>query len=264
MSKVRRLAGAANPNYGKAWGNALGGFKNQPRVAGKFATTSQAKAYAKIKNQQKIKSQIKSGVRTGLRYSPSEGHKKALYGATGGVIAAAIIANRLNPNLTISRKRIRVGIRPDFKIGPYHGFTSHDIGIERRGDDAIDRIGNKGKKKVSSAINRVLGENTYGSGFAHAAVGLDSEVQTRGGTFKVDGSGLNRRVRYERNGNKSVPGAPATKDGKVNKPQGTRKGGAKTITNTSKGGSGQVKLNSRPQRRGGGKKKKSKKGTITK
>ena len=264
MSKVNRLAGAANPNFGKPWGNALGGFKNQPRINGKFATASQVKAYAKIKNSQKAKSQITGGVRAALKYSPSPGAKKKLFTATGVVIGAALITNRLNPNVSISRKRLSVGVRPDFKLGPYHGFTSHNIGIERRSDDIIDRYEKAGKEKASGAITKVLGKGKVGQ-LAHAAVGLDSaEIAYRGGSVKVDGSATNRRIRYSR-GNKAVPGAPPTKGGKSTKPQGARKGGAKTVTNTTKGGSGQVKLNSRAQRRGGGKKKKkSKKGTYTK
>lgn len=257
MSKIGRVT--PNPNVGKAWGNALGGFKDQPRVAGRFATTSQVKKYAAIKAKAEKGSQIKAGVRRGLRFSPSEGTKKKIYGATGGVVAAALIANRLNPSVSLSRKRIRIGIRPDFKVGPFHGFTSHDIGMERRGDDFIDRYEKSVKKRTSKSITRLLGKDTLASNVAHTAVGLDSaEVKFRGGSLKVDGSATNRRLRFERK-NQAVAGAPSTPNGASFRPQGGRKGGAKTVTNTTKGGSGQVKLkNSRPQRRG---KKKAKKGS---
>jgi len=268
MSSIRRLSGAANPNFGRAWGNALGGFKNQPRIAGRFATTSQAKAFARIKAGPKVKPSIKvkTSTRLGLKTPtkprgikslagkikiPSGNGRKVTAGVTGGVIAAALIANRLNPSVSISRKHLRAGIKPDWKVGPFHAYSSHSIGIERRGDDIIDRISGDVKKKTSKKINQKFGKGSIASQGIHGAIGLSTGIESS--SVKIDGSALNRRFRFQGGKSTPPPGAPASAAGgkTAPKPQGNRKG-ARTVTNTTKGTAGAV----RPQRRGGGKKKK--------
>lgn len=255
MSGVRRLAGAANPNFGKPWGNALGGFKNQPRIAGRFATSSQVKAYSRIKASGKVKGNLNRSyaVRAGIRHAGSTKVKGVTAGVTGGVIAAAFIANKLNPSFSVSRKRIKVGIRPTLKIGPLQGFSNHEIGIERKSNDFIDSWVDSAKSKSSKALDRRVQKGSTANKVIRAVASGNGDMNLGQGSVKIDGSGLNRRFRYSGGKARPVPGAPASSAGgrTAAKPQGKRQG-AKTITNATKGSGGAV----RPQRRGGGKKRK--------
>lgn len=248
-STGRRLTGAANPNFGKAWGNALGGFASQPRVAGRFATKGQAKAFAKASRGARVKGALGNAkIKMGL----GNASKPKAIGAsvTGGVIATAFAANKLNPSLSVSRKRVQVGIRPSAKIGPFTAYTSHSIGIEREGKDAIDRAKDRVERRASNEINRRLGGGTA-STVAHGVIGINNYKGQEGG-IKIDGKIGNPRLRYSSK-KSPPPGAPASAAGgkTAARPQGKRKG-ARTVTNATKGTSGAV----RPQRRGGGKKKK--------
>ena len=258
LGKVRRLTGTANPNYGKPWGNALGGYKDQPRVGGKFATSAQ------------LKSALKAG--GGANVTASAGHigdlhkeirKEQLVSRNtkitiGGVAAAIGLIAMMNPRVSVSRKHASIGVRPRKKIGPVHLFSDHSFGIERRGDDFIDKGARNAQNWASDRVRKQIGNGT-GADLFDTAIGKSNEVTIAGRRVEVDGGGLGRRWRFESGTKKGqgVPGAPKTGKGKSTKPQGGRKGGAKTVTNTVKGSAGTV----RPQRRGNAKSKKKKKST---
>lgn len=262
LGQVRglKLRGAANPNFGKPWGNALGGFKNQPRIGGRFATAAQAKAVKGVKTKNYVSrananikaahmAEVNSRADKWLGKSSFKETKSGPgWKTTAGSAAAAIGALALlNPRMSISRKRLAIGVNPSRKVGPVHLFSSHSVGIERRSDDFIDRkVGSVNKWAKTKAAQKIGPER----------------VAKMGEYANVDGTILNPRLRIGRvtsESNVSVPGSPPAKKGKSGKPQGSRTG-AKTVTNSVKGSAGAV----RPQRRGGGKKKrKTKTGRVS-
>lgn len=284
--KARRVGG------GKLWGNQLtGGYKTQLRAAnGRFATKQQANV---IDQQRKMMARARArGVknirthnakRSDFSYATRSavvmanrklGIKNPIKaGATlAGIGSVAAIIGTMNPNVSVSRKHVSLGVSPGMKFFGFRAFTSHSVGIERTGDDFIDRGIRSTQNKLSSGVRSVLadgsGKSTTADVFDAVVLGkknADGYAKIGGKTVYVDGSLANRRVRWG-SGNSTatfkktgVPGAPKPKGSSKAKPQGGRKGAAKTVTNTTKGSPA---VKGRPQRRNSKKKKKGQNGAV--
>ena len=215
---------------GKAWGNALGGYKTQRRdVTGKFATSAQSyKAKREASREYKadrIKPRTKAQKKAG-RITATQVKVASAAGTTAAVLA-------VGPSISFGRKHIGLSISPDFNLGKNYKVSSHhSIALDRVTDDLIDKRRKRTQAKASRVAHRVLG-NGVASDIADNAIGTKQEFTIRGTTFKTDKPAPARRWRSM--AATTPPGAPAL--GPKRKPKQGKKG-AKTITNKTKGKSG--------------------------
>lgn len=279
MAAKRVIKGAVGSGGGKLWGNQLTqGYKTQLRAAnGRFATREQARAIEgqrkavrdraiRLKRRNTTLGKADYSRRVATKYINSKliSNKSAVAKLAGvGAVAGVLLA--LNPSVSVSRKNLSVGIRPSQSLGGnYQGFVSLRAGVENTGDDILDRVANRSKAKVSTQVRKVLGNNAKADAFDAVVLGKkDKETglsNIGGQQFRVDGSPLNRRIRWQgvapQKAKAGVPGAPKGKGKTKAKPGSSRTGAASTITGTVKG---KPAVQGRAQRRGGAKKKKSKK-----
>ncbi|WPH57959.1 hypothetical protein SEA_LUCKYLEO_10 [Gordonia phage LuckyLeo] len=264
MSKIRRI-NAPNVSGGRAWGNALGGFKTQRRNSlGEFARSGQKTnreryldAIAKSRRRGKVaparkiknpnsktpygKAAMKS---TAVQVVGGSKIKKgvAFAGGTAGVITLIRMISGTSPFIDVSRKNLRVGVKPSVGLGgKFKLSTVHSIGIERVGDDAFDRAIKRGQEGISAGTRKLFGEGQRGDlavGIADNITGRQKQVTIAGTklTQESGGAGSPRRWRYSAgsgSGKAAVPGSPAgAKNAKSKRKPGK---GAHTVTTTSKG-----------------------------
>lgn len=250
---------------GRAWGNALGGFRFQHRNRlGEFALSGQktnreryldaiaksrrrgkVAAARKIKNPNATTPHGKAAMKSAAARATNGTKIKAGIGIAGGTVAAIGIirtVSGLSPFFDISRKNFRIGVKPSVDLGRnFKLSTIHSIGIERTGDDLFDKAIKRGQEGVSVGTRRAFGNGSRGDlavGIADNITGRQTQLKVAGIKLTQEGGGAGtaRRWRYSggnSSGKAAVPGAPASaKNAKSKRKPGK---GAHTVTTTAKG-----------------------------
>lgn len=229
---------------GKAWGNTLsGGYKTQRRdVAGKFATSAQSRK-AKIAGAREYKTRATKAnakfrtPRTKAQKLAGAGFKPSVSKKTGwGALGASVLGAGFTPSFSLGPRGISGGIAPKIKLGKYFTVsTNHSASIEH---DLIERGEKKAKRAASRQVRKVLGSGEKGTKAGNifdAAIGHKRDsIKVGGTTFRAEGRGTQRRIRYQH-----VPGGPVgVKSGKAKPRPQDGSGKARTITNKTKGKTG--------------------------
>ncbi|XBA13341.1 hypothetical protein SEA_XENIA2_10 [Gordonia phage Xenia2] len=246
---------------GRAWGNALGGYKTQRRNGlGEFARSGQKTAReryldtlaksrkrgkvapaTKVRNPDAKTPSGKAAMRSMTVQVAGTSKLKRNMGIAGGTATTVAILRAItgvSPFVDVSRKNFRVGIKPSMSLGKNFKLgTTHSIGIERTTDDIFDRTVKNAQAGVSSGTRKLFGNGRRGDFAVNVAdniTGRKNQLTVAGAKLTQEGGGAGtaRRWRYS-GGGAAVPGSPpSAKKGKTKRKPGK---GAHTVTTTAKG-----------------------------